>query len=105
MPKPWNETVYFVMGSYKSYGGFYGWGNTILEAFQNASKNGGSSADQYYLLKIVGDFSVSHFDGSISHQKDALTKLTEIRKWPRSIKREAEKLEAELSAHAGEAVA
>lgn len=94
MPKALNEEVYFVQGAYHTHGGFYAWGNTIEEALRGALKQDAEAGDQYVLLKIKGDFQVSHFDGSISHQKGGLRTITpEPRLFPKNLRREAEELE------------
>jgi hypothetical protein len=99
MPKPWNETVYFVTGAYKGHGGWYAWGNDIKEALINAKCQGASPGDLYLLLTVKGDFSVSQIDGSLSHEEGGIKYLTpkdSPRKFPSNIVREAKVLE-ELS--------
>jgi hypothetical protein len=97
MPKPWNEEVYYAtVAEPNAYGaGYYGWGNTILEALENVECQGAQTGAPYSLIKIKGDFTVSHFDGSISHQKDGLRYITpkdQPRKFPSNLKKEAKEL-------------
>jgi hypothetical protein len=100
MPKPWNEEVYYIQGCYSSYGGFFSWGNTVAEALENAWKEGASSGCKYRLLKIKGEFTVSHIDGGITYDsKDGWVKpLTGERPWPSNRRKEAAALEKLLAA-------
>jgi hypothetical protein len=93
--QPWNEEVYYVQGAYKSYGGFYAWGNTIAEALENAHRQGAHEGCKYRLLKIKGEFTVSHIDGCITYDsKDGWVKeLVPARPWRNNRRKELAALE------------